>query len=439
MASQFFSLFQAGDFSAALACAEAYPEGFKRDRDVGCALVALRRHAEAVEHLARAVNSTPDQPDIWHNLGLAHERLDAPQAALDAFRRANDLAPGPRITAAIARNLAKLGDGDRAEHMLRDALAKHADPALQFQLAQVLLAKGAWAEAWPLYEARHQIDILAAPASETRWDGKHRTAEAVILVAEQGAGDAIQFCRFALQIAATGQPVILKVPNHLVALLSTLDAKIVVIPHEKGIQTPGWKQVWAPMLSVPGMLGITPETIPNATPYLHPPARTGPWEQCIAKDKLNIGIAWQGNPAADLDAGRSALLTSFAPLADLDGVNLIALQVGHGTEQIADCGFADRLSIPRDLDTGPDAFLDTAALMQRLDLIVTTDTATAHLAGALGRPTCLALRKHAEWRWLQDRDDSPWYPSMRLYRQQIRGDWNGVFKRITTQVSTLQA
>lgn len=439
MASQFFSLFQAGDYSAALACAKAYPAGFKRDRDMGCALVALRRHADAIAHLERAVRTTSDQTEIWHNLGLARERLDAPDAALDAFRQAHNLAPSPRITAAIARNLTQLGDADQAEDLLRDGLAKHADPALKFQLAQVLLAQGAWTEAWPLYEARHHIDTFAQPASETRWDGKHRPAEAVILVAEQGSGDAIQFCRFALRIAATGQPVILKVPKHLVALLSTLNDRIVVIPHEKGIRTPGWSQVWAPMLSVPGLLGITPETVPNATPYLNPPARQGAWEQCIAKEKLNIGIAWQGNPAADLDAGRSAPLKAFAPLAALEHVNLIALQVGHGTDQIADCGFANRLHIPRDFDTGPDAFLDTAALMKRLDLIVTTDTAIAHLAGALGRPTCLALRKHAEWRWLQDRDDSPWYPSIRLFRQQIRGDWNGVVERITTHVANLQA
>lgn len=437
MASEFFKRFQAGDYAGALDCAQALPNGLQRDRDMGTALVALRRNADAVQPLKRAVASAPDQPEIWRNLGLALERNDQPEAAYDAFSTSASLAPQPRLTAAMARCLAQIGDTIQAQSLLEHALTQHDDPVLKFQLAQILLTRGAWSEAWPLYEARHHIDTFASPASDTHWDGKHRNGEAIILVAEQGAGDAIQFCRFALQIIAKGQPVILKVPKHMVALLSTLHPKVVVIPHDKGIQTPGWKQVWAPMLSVPGLLGITPGTVPSPTPYLHPKPRSGAWEACLSPEKLNIGIAWQGNPAADLDAGRSAPLNAFASLAALDSVNLIALQVGHGTEQIPACGFADSIAIPQDFDTGPDAFLDTAALVQRLDLVVTTDTAIAHLAGALGRPTCLALRKHPEWRWLQDRNDSPWYPSMRLFRQQIRGDWNNVAESISGQVATL--
>jgi ADP-heptose:LPS heptosyltransferase len=149
---------------------------------------------------------------------------------------------------------------------------------------------------------------------------------------------------------------------------------------------------------------------------------------------LKIGIAWQGSPAADLDAGRSIPLTAFRPLTEIEGVSLISLQKGFGEEQVATCGFGESVAIPEALDADGRAFVDTAHLMGDLDLIICSDTAVAHLAGALGRPVWVALQKHAEWRWLRDRDDSPWYPTMRLFRQQSRGDWGEVFARITQAV-----
>lgn len=439
MASTFFTLFQAGDFQAALQVAEAYPPGHRRDRDIGTALLALRRASEAVSPLRRAVDADPTQPEIWRNLGMAEEHMDRPAAALEAFETAAGLSPQPRLTSAIARNLRQIGRVAEGEALLWTALAGDNTAVLRFQLAQILLAQGKWREAWPLYEARHEMDSYAVPASETKWDGKPHANQAVVLVAEQGAGDAIQFCRFARDIAAAGQPVILKVPKRLVALLSTVHENAVVIPHDSTINTPGRTQVWAPMMTVPGLFDLTPRTVPRIAPYLTPPRRSGQWAACLNQGALNVGLAWQGNPEGAIDTGRSIPLAAFAPLAAVEGVNLISLQVGHGTDQIAASGFADRLAVPHDLDTGPDAFLDTAALMQRLDLVVTSDTAIAHLAGALGRPTCLALRKYPEWRWLQDRDDSPWYPSMRLFRQRIRGNWDGVMTRIAAEVSRLAA
>jgi len=146
-------------------------------------------------------------------------------------------------------------------------------------------------------------------------------------------------------------------------------------------------------------------------------------------------MAWQGNPHVALDIGRSVPLAEFAPLAEMPGVRLIALQKGFGSEQIGTCGFGDRILVPGpDFDEGPDAFLDTAALMMSLDLVVTSDTSIAHLAGALRRPCFLALKKYPEWRWGMTGETTAWYPSMRLFRQERDGDWGGVFERIAEAV-----
>jgi hypothetical protein len=158
------------------------------------------------------------------------------------------------------------------------------------------------------------------------------------------------------------------------------------------------------------------------------PDRIAAWKDRIGTSGLRVGIAWQGYPGRHEDKGRSLPLKAFGALADVPGIRLISLQKGDGEEQIPDAGFP--VETLDGLDAGPDAFLDTAAVMMNLDLIVTSDTSIAHLAGALGRPVQVALRRVPDWRWMLDRADSPWYPSMRLFRQHTDGDWAGVFAAI---------
>jgi hypothetical protein len=195
-----------------------------------------------------------------------------------------------------------------------------------------------------------------------------------------------------------------------------------------------------PLLSAPAVFGTTLSSIPADVPYLAADAeRVAHW-RCELADgaKFKIGITWQGNPAYEDDARRSVPLAEFAPLADCAGVRLFSLQKEHGLEALA--ALAQRLRIvdlgPR-LDEGGDAFVDTAAVMRNVDLVVTSDTATAHLAGALGVPVWLLLPDLPDWRWLLERDDSPWYPTMRLFRQTARGDWADVLSRVAAAVGTL--
>jgi hypothetical protein len=221
-------------------------------------------------------------------------------------------------------------------------------------------------------------------------------------------------------------------------LLTSLDAPIEFISDaSNNSQFDGWVMV----SSLPRAFGTRLETIPASPSYLKAdPALVARWAERIGTEGFKVGIAWQGTKAVRADHNRSIPLEAFAPLAAVPGVRLISLQVGPAVEQIAGLGGAFKVEqLGADFDSGADAFVDTAAVMANLDLVVTCDTSIAHLAGALGRPVWLALKKYAEWRWLCDRADSPWYPSMRLFRQNERGDWDELFGRIAAALRELHS
>jgi hypothetical protein len=186
------------------------------------------------------------------------------------------------------------------------------------------------------------------------------------------------------------------------------------------------------LLELPRLLNTAQESVPADIPYLLAESdRVEQWKERIGGRGLRIGIAWQGNPSTVLDKGRSLPLTAFSKIADVQGSRLISMQKDHGLEQLQDlpAGMAVEV-LGDDFDAGGDAFIDTAAVMMSLDLVITSDTSIAHLAGALGRPVWIALKFCPDWRWMLERGDSPWYPTMRLFRQTIAGDWDGVFEEI---------
>jgi hypothetical protein len=191
------------------------------------------------------------------------------------------------------------------------------------------------------------------------------------------------------------------------------------------------------LMSLPHRLGTNLASIPNSIPYLHAEdALIALWQQRIGEHGLKIGIAWQGNAQRDIDT-RSIPLTEFFSLARLPGIRLFSLQKQHGSDQLRELPDDVTIETLGDFDDGPDAFVDTAAAMQNLDLIITSDTSIVHLAGALGRPTWVALNYVPEWRWLLDREDSPWYPTVRLFRQSERDNWRSVFARIERELRSL--
>jgi len=306
-------------------------------------------------------------------------------------------------------------------------------------LARALFCTEDWTAAWAAFEVRFRLMkdpprvTGRAPDGDvrpvTRWTGGPPPAR-LLVMSEQGLGDTLQFARFLPRLADAGIRAAVVADPRLFALLRTLPGRVDLLPSDK----PGTVQgidAWAPMLDLPRLLGIGPDRFAEPTPYLRAdPDRIARWRERIGPQGLRIGIAWQGNPKAPVDARRSAPLAAFAPLAAIAGIRLISLQRGPGEEQIADVAFADRIeTLGPSFDDGPDAFADTAAILHVLDAVVTVDTALVHVAGALGRPAHLLLQwGWADWRWAARPDDTPWYPSVRLHRQPGAGDWDSALR-----------
>jgi hypothetical protein len=249
-----------------------------------------------------------------------------------------------------------------------------------------------------------------------------------LLHAEQGLGDTIQFIRYASIVKQLGAAVIVECQELLLGLLDSCPGIDQLVA--QGDALPAF-DVHAPLLSLPRILKTSLATLPATIPYLVPkPAIVERWRtRLVGIDGFKIGIAWQGNPAFRGDRFRSLPVRYFAPLTQVPGVRLLSLQKGAGSEQLA--AVRDLFGVTELGDRLHD-FTDTAAVMKNLDLVITSDTAAAHLAGALGVPVWVALSFAADWRWLLDRCDCPWYPTMRLFRQKERGDWRGVFEEINS-------
>ncbi len=478
-----FACIQAGRPADALVLAaqalSADPNCVEVLRLGGVAHLLLGQAPEAMQLLSRALRHDPDNVDVMNNLGLAQQGCGELRQAIATLRRAIAREPEHRDA------LQNLGNALQEAQEFDEALAvsgrllvlEPSNPYVNYNLANVHVAAGnplpaiayyerALAIAPAMHEARENLShaLLSTgdfrrgwaeyemrPASRrdwsglrpnlARWDGVAPVAGRLVLVAEQGLGDTIQFARYGKLLRERGLRLALHCDPRLVKLMASCGYFDSVVPF--GTATEAAEQLWFPLMSLPGLLATELATIPAPVGYLNPDQElVGRWRTWPGSGRsLKVGIAWQGNPQAEVLQlrGRSVPLAEFAPLAALPNVRLICLQKSRGFEQIRGVGFASRIAVPEpELDAGPDAFADTAALMMHLDLVVTSDTSIAHLAGALGRPVWVALHHAPEWRWLLAREDSPWYPSMRLFRQARHGDWSAVFAAITRALRTLQ-
>jgi hypothetical protein len=269
------------------------------------------------------------------------------------------------------------------------------------------------------------------------WTGKESLDGKILFIyPEQGLGDTIQFCRYAELAEARGAKVILSVQDPLVRLMRQLGPTIGIVGQDAA---PPDFDYHVALMSLPWAFRTDWNTFPARIPYLRAePERVGKWRRIIGNGGFKVGICWQGNRRGQVDAGRSFPVRQFECLAGLPGVRLISLQKNDGAGQLLDLPAGMTVeTLGDDFDSGGDAFVDTAAAMENLDLVITSDTAIAHLAGALGRPTWIALKHVGDWRWFLDRSDSPWYPTVRLFRQSQRGDWAGVFSEIERQLAAL--
>ena len=399
------------------------------------ALQDLGRLHEAVEAFARALALRDTYAEAYYNRANALCSLDLVDQALASYDRAIALHSAfPEAHNNRSNLMRDLGLPEEALAGYDRAIASnsgYADAHLNKGLTALSL--GRFAEGWSLYEWRsrkcaNQVEELLR--GKPKWDGHEAIdAETLYVYAEQGFGDTIQFCRYARLAAAIGARVILAVQDPLIRLVKSLDPNITVT---------GWTNVseqfdrYVALLSMPLCFRTVAETIPADVPYLRAePGRVCHWRQRIGTGGLKVGIAWQGNIHSPADVRRSFPLTALAGLAAIPGVRLISLQKNSGTEQLNNLPAWMRVEVLGPyFDAGPDAFLDTAAVMEALDIIISPDSAVAHLAGAIGRPIWVALQFIPDWRWQLERSDSPWYPTMRLFRQSRRGHWQSVFDKI---------
>ena len=405
--------------------AVALPEDPEAHAHLGTALLRLDRHTEAIESFDRALSLRSAMPTVLNDRGIALASLGRLPEALRSFQGSLALdkaAVDVHVNAGIMRK--SLGLYDDAFASFGQALAlKPRDPTTELELAFLHLTLGEFSKGWRLYESRFAAPTLNIPKPDfavPRWDGSFPIAGRTLLVhAEQGLGDTIQFCRYLPLLAAQRVTVVFQVMPALKALMQTLGGNIQVVARGEALPAVDFH---CPLLSLPLAFDTDVNSIPSAVPYLGvEPARVARLSpQLAALPGLKIGIAWQGNPRVERliwARGRSIPLAAFEPLARHAGVSLVLLQKGAGSEQLATVPFRDRVhDLGPDFDRGDDAFLDTAAAITLLDLVVSSDTAIVHLAGALGRPVWTLLNSTPDWRWLLARDDSPWYPTMRLFR-----------------------
>jgi len=420
-----------GRLEAAVKCwdqAVKLRPGFAEARNnLGSALLELGLPQEAIAQHRRVLLDNPRSLPGLINLGNALRQSGEAAQAEATYRHALAITPDdPMALGNLGLALQDLERLDEAEAAYRRAIAVRPDHAEAHRcLGMLLLLRGQFAEGWAAYDWRWRTPRQARRDFGCRmWQGEDIAGQTILLHAEQGLGDTIMACRLASIVAARGVRVVLEVQPALAKLLQGLAGVARIVP--RGEELPP-ADAEASLLDLPRLLGLDAASIPAGIPYLAAePERVARWRQRFeARPGFRIGLVWQGNPNSTADLGRSAPLTALAPLAALPGVRLIALQKGPGSEQIWDFPAIEDLG--PGFDAGADAFLDTAAAMACLDLVVSVDTAPAHLAGALGRKPWIALKSVPDWRWMLGRDDTPWYPGARLFRQQRAGDWAGVF------------
>lgn len=413
--------------AALAACQEALrfkrnlPEAYQL---MGHVLSDLGRPQEAASAYSEALRLKPDLRDGHNDMALALREANRLEEAAEAMSVALRQAPGdPLLAGNLAGILKDLGRLDAAEALYREILRRQPeDAAAHFNLGVSLLTAGRFADGWREWEWRFRAEPATQRAfAQPRWQGEPLNGRTLLIYAEQGMGDMLQFCRI-VPMAARGGRVVLEMHAPLVRLLAQL-------PGAEGVVALGGTlpafDVQCPMMSLPHVLGMANEQdIPAEIPYLRAdPVLAERWRgRTGALGGLRVGLVWAGNPERlRMDRRRSISLDRLGPLFDVPGVTFVSLQKGAGgTPGVPMVDWTGELG----------DFADTAALVETLDLVIGVDTAVVHLAGAMGKPVWLLNRFDTCWRWLRDRDDSPWYPTLRQFRQASPGDWEGVVGRV---------
>jgi tetratricopeptide (TPR) repeat protein len=411
--------------------AEAY---FNR----GNVLAKLNCQNDALASYDKALSLKPDNPEAHYNRGIALAELDRPDDAIASFGTAISLKPDN------AEAYYHRGNALREIGRFDDAIASY-DRAISLKPdyseallneACTLLLQGKFEPGFNLFENRGSLSDTQKDRNYPQpiWlKNQNLSGKSVLVYHELFLGDMMQFCRYAKLMETEGAKVYLSAQNCLHDLLKSLSPAIELIAEKS--QPPAF-DYHVSLLSLPLAFKTTEKAIPAQVPYLHADNdRIENWKRKIGGRGFKIGICWQGSKQST-NNGRSFPLSEFCNISQFPGVRLISLQKNDGLEQLAEMPDGMKVeTLGDDFDAGAQAFLDTAAVMKNLDLVITCDTAIAHLAGALAIPTWIVLRRVPDWRWLLERSDSPWYPTMRLFRQQERRNWRSAFAQMESALA----
>jgi Tfp pilus assembly protein PilF len=457
---------QSGDLQGAVQCfkhaIEIDPDSFAAYNNLGGLFASLRDWPTALTFLRAAIAIRPGIADIHNNLGNVYFEQEQNGLSIESYQRAVFLQPE---LATYRNNLGNVlrteeryaeaemcfrqaltlrpdyaeahvnlgfacfvqGRMEEAELHNRSALEIKPDLALAHcNLAQILLRRGEFAEGWREHEWRWQWKDFPSPRRiflQPQWDGRDITGSSVFIHAEQGFGDTIQFLRYVPLLAERGARVVLEVHPELLRLSARVAGVAKLIARGEAIPECDWH---CPMMSLPLAFATSLASIPVNSPYLHASVETPPWID-IRNHQPRVGLVWAGSKKNRIDGKRSLSLLEFAPLFGVSGISFYSLQQGS----LADDDLRPFAGVlPSTAD-----FAETAAAIAHLDLIVAVDTSVAHLAGALGKPVWILLPYVADWRWLTDRADSPWYPSARLFRQHQPGAWHPVIDQVAAALA----
>lgn len=408
--------------------------------NLGVAYITARQPERAISPLQQAITLAPDDPELHNNLGATYEALSQNEQAGACYLRAISLKPDyPQPYNNLGNIALSALELDKALTYYQKSLTL--DPNLadaHMNQGLVHLLRGEFEAGWPEYEWRRFATSEKnkyQTFSKPEWTGESLNGKRILLCAEQGLGDTIQFVRYAKLVKDMGATVILQCQPPLTRLLQMASGIDILIDTDTPLPE---FDTYVPLLSLPKLLGTKIDTIPHPEPYLA--AQTSAkvyWANRLKDEKrLKIGFAWAGNPTHRNDRNRSCALEWFLALAKIPNTLFFSFQKGPRSIEPAQGAASDYSNII-DFTNELNDFADSAALLANLDLLITVDTSLAHLAGSIGVPTWVALPFCPDWRWLLDRSDSPWYTNLKLFRQAEANDWGNVFDRIKNELSLL--
>jgi Flp pilus assembly protein TadD len=406
---------------------------------LGYALINVGDYGAAVEVYRRALLLKPDSAYTIFGLGYLFERQGDLASAAESYRLVLKLDPR-LVDAHLHLGITHFLQGDlgkAVEYFERvRELAPDNTEARTF-LGHIHLLQGNFALGWSEHEYRWSTPHFLRDRRkfpQPLWDGEPLGGSRILLHAEQGLGDTLEFVRYVPLVAARGGNVVLEVQPRLHRLLASTPGAGNVLRRGEALPEFDWQ---CPLLSLPRAFATDLNTIPAPIPYVHPdPALVAAWGQRLAGNPLRIGLVWAGSPTFPHERWRSIPLELLAPLMKLAGTTFYSLQMGPSASQVQQLGLHTQII---DLQNEQTDLADTAAIVANLGLVISIDTSVAHLAGAMGKPVWIMLHKSPDWRWLLERDDSPWYPTARLFRQSSLGNWQDVVARVEAELRELVA